>query len=72
MDPVEKFLRMIPHRLLFLVLAVNVTFLLLLAFSFLFIQPGSDSFVVAILAMIPIGLMLIATALLIYLKPTDY
>lgn len=49
-----------------LALGVNFLFLLLLGFSFLFLEPGTGPFVVATLTLIPVVLSLIASVLIIY------
>ncbi|SER39844.1 hypothetical protein [Natrinema salaciae] len=48
------------------VLGVNVLFLLLLGFSFLFLEPGTGAYVVAVLTLIPVVLSLVASVAVIY------
>ncbi|ADB63261.1 hypothetical protein Htur_4450 (plasmid) [Haloterrigena turkmenica DSM 5511] len=49
-----------------IVLGVNFLFLLLLGFSFLFIEPGTGPFVIAVLTLIPVVLSLVASVAVIY------
>ncbi|NUB93358.1 hypothetical protein HT576_20370 [Haloterrigena sp. SYSU A121-1] len=48
------------------VLGVNFLFLVLLGFSFLFLEPGSGPYVVAVLTLIPVVLSLVASVAVIY------
>ena len=48
------------------VLGVNFLFLILLGFSFLFLEPGSGPFVVAVLTLVPVVLSLVASVAVIY------
>ncbi|RKD89201.1 hypothetical protein [Halopiger aswanensis] len=50
-------------RLLF---GIDVLFLLLLGFSFLYIEPGTGPFVVATLTLVPIGLTLVGSLVVLY------
>ena len=70
MGSMQVFLRMIPHRLLYFLFGINITLLLLLGVSFLFMPAGSDSLVVATLTIVPIVTMLLITVGLIYIKST--
>ena len=45
--------------------AICIVIVLLLAFSFPFLEPGSDSFVVAVMTIIPVGLVMIAIIVLL-------
>lgn len=49
-----------------LVFRINLVFLVLLAFSYFFIEPGSGEQVVAVLALIPMIFMLVLTLYLSY------
>ena len=48
------------------VLGVNILFLLLLGFSFPFLEPGTGPFVVAVLTLVPVVLSLIGSVAVIY------
>ena len=48
------------------VLGVNILFLLLLVFSFPFLEPGTGPFVVAVLTLVPVVLSLIGSIAVIY------
>ena len=48
------------------VLGVNFLFLLLLGFSFLFLEPGTGPYVVAVLTLIPVVLSLVASVAVLY------
>ncbi|ELZ15424.1 MULTISPECIES: hypothetical protein [Haloterrigena] len=48
------------------VLGVNFLFLVLLGFSFLFLEPGTGPYVVAVLTLIPVVLSLVASVAVIY------
>lgn len=48
------------------IIGLDVLFLLLLGFSFLFVEPGSAAFVVAVLTVPPIVLTLIGSAVVLY------
>ncbi|WP_137290511.1 hypothetical protein [Natronorubrum halophilum] len=48
------------------VLGVNFLFLLLLGFSFVFLEPGTGPYVVAVLTLIPVVLSLVASVAVIY------
>lgn len=48
------------------VLGMNVLFLLLLGFSFLFLEPGSDSWVTAQMTLVPVVLGLVASIVVLY------
>lgn len=48
------------------VLGVNFLFLVLLGFSFLFLDPGTGPFVIAVLTLIPVLLSLVASVAVIY------
>ncbi|AEH38980.1 hypothetical protein [Halopiger xanaduensis] len=50
-------------RLLF---GIDVLFLLLLGFSFIYIEPGTGPFVVATLTLVPIGLTLVGSLIVLY------
>ncbi|RQH02639.1 hypothetical protein [Natrarchaeobius oligotrophus] len=50
------------------IFAICIVILLLLGFSFPFLEPGSESYVVAVLTVIPVGLVLIATVVLLALN----
>lgn len=61
------------ERMLKLIFAVNLVFLLLLGFSFVFMRPGSEGYYVALFTLIPVLLSLLL-ALVIYtffLKQAD-
>lgn len=47
-------------------LAMQLLFLLLLGFSFTYLEPGSDAYVVAVLTLIPVTLTLLASVIVIY------
>ncbi|WP_247004240.1 hypothetical protein [Halosolutus gelatinilyticus] len=49
-----------------LVLGVSILFLLLLGFSFLYLEPGSGPYVVAVLTLVPIVLSLGASIVILY------
>ncbi|WP_222912993.1 hypothetical protein [Natrinema sp. SYSU A 869] len=48
------------------VLGVNFLFLVLLGFSFIFIEPGTGPYVMAVLTLIPVVLSLVASVAIIY------
>ncbi|RDI69861.1 hypothetical protein [Halopelagius longus] len=48
------------------VLGIDVLFLLLLGFSFLYLDPGTRSYVMAQLTLIPVALTFLASVVLIY------
>lgn len=48
------------------VLGVNILFLLLLGFSFAFIEPGTGPYVIAVLTLVPVVLSLVASVAVIY------
>ena len=48
------------------VLGVNILFLLLLGFSFVFIEPGTGPYVIAVLTLVPVVLSLIASLAVLY------
>lgn len=47
------------------ILVIDVLFLVLLGFSFLYLEPGTSSYVVALITLVPIVLTLIASLLVI-------
>lgn len=49
-----------------IVLGIDVLFLLLLGFSFLYIEPGSGSYVVALLTLVPTVLTFVMSVALLY------
>lgn len=49
-----------------LVLGIDMAFLLLLGFSFLYIEPGSGPYVVALLTLVPIVLTLVMSVVVLY------
>lgn len=48
------------------VLGINFLFLLLLGFSFLYLEPGTGPYVIAVLTLIPVILSLVASVAVIY------
>lgn len=48
-----------------IVLGVSILFLLLLAFSFAVVEPGSGPFIIAVLTLIPVVLSFIASVLIL-------
>lgn len=48
------------------ILGIDVLFLLLLGFSFLYLEPGSRSYVMAQFTLIPIVLTFLASVVLLY------
>lgn len=56
------FLQSVAH----IAFGVNVLFLLLLGFSFLFLSPGSGTYVIATLTLVPILLTLAGSIAVIY------
>lgn len=58
----------IPTNVLKGVLALNVTFLLLMGFTYPYIEPGTASYVIAVLTLIPISLMLVMMTVLLYIN----
>lgn len=63
-----RFLRMIPMGILRMVFALNVSFLLLLVFSYPHLDPGTPSYVAAVLTLVAISVMLTLVAVLYVLK----
>lgn len=49
-----------------IVLGVNILFLLLLGFSFAFIEPGTGSYVMAQLTLVPVVISLAASIAILY------
>ena len=50
------------------IIILNLIFLLLLGFSYPHIEPGSGSYVVAVLAVLPIALSFLLAGVLLYLN----
>ncbi|WP_224450357.1 hypothetical protein [Haloprofundus salilacus] len=48
------------------IVGIDILFLLLLGFSFVFLEPGSGSYVTAQITLIPITLTLIASLVILY------
>lgn len=48
------------------VLGINLLFMILLGFSLVVLEPGSESYVVALLALVPNVLTFVAAATVIY------
>ncbi|WP_224337979.1 hypothetical protein [Haloprofundus halobius] len=48
------------------IIGVDLLFLLLLGFSFLYLEPGSGSYVTALITLVPIGLTLLAGVVILY------
>lgn len=48
------------------VLGIDIFFLLLLGFSFLYLEPGTGSYVTATVTLIPIVLTFVASLLVLY------
>lgn len=48
------------------VLGIDMLFLLLLGFSFLYIEPGSEPYVVAILTLVPTVFTLVMSVVVLY------
>lgn len=48
------------------ILGIDILFLLLLGFSFLYLEPGSGSYVVAQLTLVPVVLTFAASAVVLY------
>lgn len=46
---------------------IEFLFLVLLAFSFTYLEPGSEGFVVAVLTLIPVTLTLLGSIVVIYI-----
>lgn len=63
-----RFLQLIPMGILRMVFAFNVLFLLLLGFSYPFIEPGTPSYVAAVLTLVAVGVMLTLVTVLYVLK----
>lgn len=55
-----------------MILGIDITFLLLLGLSFLVVEPGSESYVVAQLALIPIVISFVASAAVIHFRWTPF
>ncbi|MFC4989423.1 hypothetical protein [Saliphagus infecundisoli] len=58
----------IPTPLLKMMVAVNVTFLLLLGFSYPYVEPGTPSYVAAVLTLGAVCVMLTLVSILIFIK----
>jgi len=58
----------VPSRVLTGVLILNLIFLLLLGFSYPHVEPGSGSYVVSVLAVLPIALSFLLAGALLYLN----
>ncbi|QLG28828.1 hypothetical protein HUG10_15325 [Halorarum halophilum] len=48
------------------ILGIDILFLVLLGFCFLYLEPGSGSYVVAQLTLVPVALTFAASAVLLY------
>ncbi|WP_435321025.1 hypothetical protein [Haloarchaeobius sp. TZWSO28] len=55
-----------------MIIGLNITFFLLLGLSLLFVEPGSGSYVVAQLALVPIVVSTVASAAVIYFRWTPF
>lgn len=58
----------IPKDILKLIFVLDLTFLVLLAFSFPHIEPGTGSYVVAMLTLLAIGLTMSTIAVLLFVE----
>lgn len=58
----------IPTNVLKGLFALNVTFLLLLGFAYPYIEPGTGSYIIAVLTLIPVSLMLVMITVLLYIN----
>lgn len=58
----------LPSRVLKGIIILNLLFLLLLGFSYPHVEPGSGSYVVAVLAVLPIALSFVLAGVLLYLN----
>lgn len=63
-----RFLRKIPMEILRMVFALNVSFLLLLAFSYPFLERGTPSYVAAVLTLVAVTVMLTLVGVLYVAK----
>lgn len=54
------------------ILAVDILFVILLGLSFLVLEPGTESYVVGQLALIPILLTLVLSSLVLYYDWTPF
>lgn len=48
------------------IVGIDILFLLLLGFSFLYLEPGTKSYVVGQITLVPIALTLLASVIVIY------
>lgn len=55
-----------------MVFYVNIVFLLLLSLPYLYMDPGPQTRVVTLLALVPIGIMLVASAVLTYIQSSVF
>jgi len=55
-----------------MIIGIDITFLLLLGLSLLIVEPGSSSYVVAQLSLIPIGISFVAAVAVIYFRWTPF
>lgn len=54
------------------IVGIDVFFLILLGFSFLNLEPGTKSYVVAQITLVPVLLTLIASVLILYTEWTPF
>ena len=55
------------HELWWTMVILSITMFILLAFSFPFLEPGSGSYVIALLVAVILGITLFGSALLIFI-----
>jgi hypothetical protein len=54
------------------ILAVDILFLILLGLSFLLLEPGTESYVVGQLALVPVVVTLVLSSLVLYFDWTPF
>lgn len=57
-----------PKSILKAVFVLNLTFLILLGFSYPYVERGSESYVVAVLTLVPISLSMVMIAVILYVQ----